>query len=140
MSTDRSEAIQIKGLKELQQELRRLDFGGELRKANLKAAEVVATSARSRAGGAGGVLRKTAPSIKAAAEQRAAKVNLGGPSYPWAMGAEFGGRGRPTTQQFKPWRGPQGYALYPAIRATKPEFMDVYEKAIEDLFRRAFPD
>lgn len=140
MPTDRSEAVQVKGLAEFQRELKKIDMAKDLRLANLAAAELVATAARSRASGLGGVAAKTAPSIKAAAEQRRSKVNLGGGQYPFAMGAEFGGQGRPTTQQFKPHLGTEGYFLYPAIRNTREQFMDAYERAIQQIMHAAFPD
>lgn len=139
MPTDRSEAIQVRGLADFQRELKRIDLAKDLRLANLGAAELVAGRARGRASGLGGVAAKTAPSIKAAAEQRRAKVVLGGSQFPFAMGAEFGGQGRPTTQQFKPHLGRTGYALYPTVRDSRDEFVDVYERALDQLMRRAFP-
>lgn len=134
--------VQIQGLAQFQRELKAIDkdLPKELKTAALAAAEVVATDARSRAESQGSVLAKSAPSFKAAAEQRRAKITLGGPQYPFALGAEFGGRGRPTTQQFLPHRGRQGYAVYPAIRGTREEFIQVYERALDQLTRRAFPD
>lgn len=140
MPTDRSVAVEVRGLADFQRELKRIDLASDLKDANKDAAELVATAARARAQGLGGVAAKTAPSVKAAAEQRRAKINLGGAREPWALGAEFGGRGRPTTQQFQPHLGRTGYFLYPAIRATREEFLDAYAKAIEQLMRRAFPD
>jgi hypothetical protein len=47
-------------------------------------------------------------------------------------GAEFGGRGRPTTQQFLPHLGQTGYALWPVIREQLPELMDAYADALYD--------
>lgn len=146
------EAIRVEGLAQFQRELRRVssDFPRELRLANLEAAEVVATAARAKARSLGGVARKTEPSIKAAAEQRRAKVSFGGPKFPFAMGAEFGGGkygpGNPTarggyTTQFKAWRGNDsgaGYFVFPEIRRTKDPFLEVYEKALFDLIERAF--
>lgn len=134
--------IRVEGLAELQRELRKIDskLPRELRVANKDAAEVVARAARARAVAQGSTAAKTAPSIKAAAEQRRSKVTLGGARYPFAWGAEFGGQGRPTTMQFRPHRGRDGYFLYPAIRSTRAEFMDVYERALDQLMRAAFPD
>lgn len=142
MPVDRSQAVQVKGLADFQRELKALDsrLPRELTAANKAAAEFIAGRARSRASGLGGVAAKTAPSIRAAAEQRRSKINLGGDNAPWALGAEFGGRGRPTTQQFQPHRGREGYFLYPTIRDTEAEFMDVYERCIDQVMRAAFPD
>lgn len=136
------EVVRVEGLADLQRELRRLDskLPRELRLANLKAAEVVATAARSKASSLGSVAAKTAPSIKAAAEQRRSKVTLGGPKYPFAMGAEFGSI---EYAQFKPWTGSDsssGYFFYPAIRGTREEFMATYERALDQLMRAAFPN
>lgn len=141
MPTDRSQAVRVEGLADFQRELRQLDskLPRELTAANKKAAELVAEKARGKATSLGGVAAKTAPSIKAAAEQRRSKINIGGARAPWALGAEFGGQGRPTTMQFQPHRGRQGYFLYPTIRDTRDEFMDVYERAIDQLMRAAFP-
>lgn len=140
MAADSSLAIQVRGLADFQRELRRIDLAKDLRLANLEAAQVVASAARARASALGSVAAKTAPSIRAAAEQRRAKVAMGGAGYPFAFGAEFGGQGRPTTMQFEPHRGTQGYWLYPAVRGTREEFMDAYERALDQLMRRAFPD
>lgn len=141
MPTDKSRAIRVEGLADFQRELKALDskLPRELAKANKDAAELVASHARSRASGLGSVAAKAAPSIKAAAEQRRSKVTLGGPQYPYALGAEFGGQGRPTTMQFQPHRGREGYFLYPTIRDDRDEFMDAYERAIDQVMRAAFP-
>lgn len=48
------------------------------------------------------------------------------------FGAEFGGRRRPTTQQFLPHRGRTGYFLYPTARANSRNYMERWGKAIED--------
>ena len=137
------EAIRVEGLAQFQRELRRVsnDFPRELRLANLEAAEVVAKAARAKAQALGGVARKSAPSIKATAEQRRAKVSFGGPKFPFALGAEFGGGSRPSTRQFKAWRGNDsgaGYFVFPEIRRTKDAFLEVYEKGLFDLIERAF--
>lgn len=140
MATDRSESVTIQGLKEFLAALKAVDLNKDLAQANKKAAEMVAAKARGKAESLGSVLAKAAPSIKAAAQQRQAAINLGGSQYPFALGAEFGGGRRPTTRQFKPWLGHTGYALYPTIRETREQFIDVYADAIDELMRRAFPD
>lgn len=141
MPTDRSQAVRVEGLAAFQKALKALDenLPRELTKANKEAAEFVADRARTRAQALGGVAAKSAPSLKAAAEQRRSKINLGGARYPFALGAEFGGQRRPTTQQFPPWTGKTGRFLYPTIRDTEQEFMDVYERAIDQLMHAAFP-
>lgn len=134
--------VRVAGLADFQRELRKVnaDLPKELRKANIEAAEVVASDARRRAEARGGVSRKSAPSIKAQGEQRRSKVSIGGARFPFALGAEFGSI---QYAQFDPWTGngsDAGYFLYPAIRETREEFMDVYEQVIDRLSRRAFPD
>lgn len=142
MPTIRSGAVRVEGLADFQRELRALDskLPRQLGQANKAAAEMVAVKARARAMSLGGVAAKAAPSIKAAAEQRRSKINLGGARAPYALGAEFGGRGRPTTQQFQPHRGQSGYFLWPTVRDTREEFIEVYAKAIDQLMKSAFPN
>jgi hypothetical protein len=134
--------VRVEGLAEFQRALKAMDdkLPRELSKANKAAAEMVATKARAKASAQGGVAAKAAPNIKAAAEQRRSKITIGGPKAPYGLGAEFGGQGRPSTMQFKPHRGREGYALYPTIRDTETEFMELYGKALDELTRRAFPD
>jgi hypothetical protein len=45
-------------------------------------------------------------------------------------GAEFGGRGRPTTQQFLPHLGTVGYAFWPAVRAGSDDAMEAWSLAL----------
>lgn len=142
MTSRATDIVRVEGLADFQRELRKLnaDLPKELRKANIEAAEVVAKDARQRAEGRGGVAAKSAPSIKAQGEQRRSKITIGGPKFPFALGAEFGAVEYP---QFDPWTGSgsdAGYFFYPAIRDTREEFMDVYEDALDRLARRAFPD
>lgn len=139
------EPVRVEGLREFQAELRKLDqkLPRELRVAGNEAAAIVVRDAQGRAQGRGGVAAKTAPSIKATSEQRGARVSLGGTRFPFAMGAEFGGRGRPTTQQFAPWTGSDsgaGYFFYPAIRETRDQVTDAYADALDRLMRDAFPN
>jgi hypothetical protein len=49
------------------------------------------------------------------------------------FGAEFGGRGRRTTQQFRPWRGTLGYAFYPTLRAHRSDVIDAWQEALNRL-------
>lgn len=142
MTSRATGVVRVEGLKDFQRELRKLDAAlpRELRKANIEAAEVVAKPARARAESQGSTAAKVAPSIKAAGEQRRSKITLGGPRFPMALGAEFGGQGRPTTQQFRPHRGTEGYFLYPTVRDTREPFIDAYEDALDRLMRRAFPN
>jgi hypothetical protein len=49
------------------------------------------------------------------------------------FGAEFGGRGRPTTQQFPAYRGRVGYFFWPTIRADSQAITRQWETALDAL-------
>lgn len=149
--SDKSSGIHVDGLKELQRELKSLDaeWPKELRKANKEAAEMVAARTRRSFARGTGVDPKVVPSIRALAQARSAAVKIGGQRFPFALGAEFGGgkfgKGNPTpaggyTTQFRPHRGRAGYHLYPTLRRSTDEVVDLYGDLIDDLTRRAFPD
>lgn len=57
------------------------------------------------------------------------------------FGAEFGGRRRPTTQQFLRHRGRQGYFFWQAVRDSKSfivtEYSDAIERVLKSLARGA---
>lgn len=134
-----SVGVRVEGLRELNKALREIgpDAQKQLKETNLDVAQDVARDATGIAYGLGGVAAKTAPSIKAASRVVAAGVSFGS-GMPWAMGAEFGGGRRSTTQQFKPWRGsgPQaGYFVYEAIRQDSEEIVEAYEDAIDKVLR-----
>lgn len=107
------------------------DLPREIEKASGEVAELVAGDARSRAEGLGSTAGHVAPSISADGDA----VSLGGSAYPMAAGAEFGGQGRPTTQQFDPYTS-EGYFLYPSIRENEDQADELYANAIDDLTRR----
>lgn len=46
-------------------------------------------------------------------------------------GAEFGGRRRPTTQQFLEHKGRIGYFLYPTARARGRKYADLWDAAVD---------
>lgn len=134
-----SDSVRVTGLVELRRALEQVEGGlsRELRTASKEIATDVAAEARGVAAGLGGVAAKTAPSVKAAAGITSAGVALGGAAYPFAAGAAFGGRGRPTTQQFQPHLGTTGYFPYPTIRRRMDDIEDAYGDAVDDLIRRA---
>ena len=49
---------------------------------------------------------------------------------PFFMGSVFGGQGRPTTRQFRPYRA-EGYWFWPTLRAQLGEAMDRVEAALD---------
>lgn len=50
-------------------------------------------------------------------------------------GAEFGGRRRPTTMQFQPHLGQQGYFLYPTARQRGRKYAEMWAGAVDKAFR-----
>lgn len=134
-----SAGVRITGLDEVNKALRALggrEFQAELRDAGKEVATEVAADARGKASGLGGVAAHVAPSIAASAGFTSAGVSFGGAAHPAAMGAEFGGQGRPTTMQFQPHRGTTGYFVYPAIRDNGEFIERTYLAAVDDILRR----
>lgn len=83
-------------------------------------------------------IRDRVPVLAAAGSKRVAPASSGrGRKKPAAgdifFGAEFGGQGRPTTQQFRPSRGTAGYAFYPAFRTRTAVVIDNYGEALDRL-------
>lgn len=134
--------IRVTGLAELRAALERIrpEVAPEVKQANREAAERIRALAKSKASSLGGVAAKSAVSLVAAYGANWAGITIDGYSYPYALGAEFGGRGRPTTQQFKPWLGTTGYFLYPTIREHAEDILEPYENALERLIRKGFPN
>lgn len=131
--------VRVEGLAELNRALRALggrEFQVELREAGREVATEVAGDARSKAVSLGGVAAHVAPSIAASAGFTSAGVSFGGAAHPAAMGAEFGGQGRPTTMQFKPHRGTVGYFVYPSIRDNSEFITETYLGAVDEILRR----
>lgn len=153
----RGGAIHVNGLASLQRDLRATaaELPRELRKGLKEVAEIVASDARVKALSAGGVIAEVAPSIRAAAEQRAAKVAWGGAKYPFAGGALMGAYHdipRQTSRgtvigwnQFPEWVGNDWefasrddgpYAIAPAISDTDREVLealgDFLDSVIDD--------
>lgn len=139
------EPARVDGLADFLRDLKEIDpkLARALGQVNKAAADLIAGKARSAASSHGSTLAHAAPSIRAAADQKRSKIFLGGPGHPEALGAEFGGQRRPTTQQFEPWRGSDhnaGYALFPAIREGQDAWVALYDRSLQQLFRSAFPD
>lgn len=68
--------------------------------------------------------------------QAAGKVTMGKVFF----GAEFGGRGRKTTQQFLPHRGRQGYFFWQAVRDNKSFIAKMYFDMLEQTLERLAAD
>lgn len=123
------------------------DAAGELRDAAQREVDKIAPAMVQAMAGDGGPSALVATSIrskrdrypviaaggsKAATKHGRRRVNAGELFF----GAEFGGRGRPTTQQFRPWRGTTGYAFYPTLRARTSDLIDGYKNALAELAHR----
>lgn len=134
----KGEGVNVEGLTELRKALKAVDAQApkELNKASKEVAEFVAADARAAAAGLGGVAAKVAPSISARGNASGGAIALGGASYPMALGAEFGGRGRPTTQQFQPHLGRTGYFVYPTIRRDADRIESTFTDLLGDLMRK----
>lgn len=147
-----SEAVRVRGLKELRSELRKLPDESRkmLNVVNMEAAEFVIGKAEAKGEELGGVHAHVfrTNSVRAGRAAKGATINLGGAAkkHGPAFGAEFGSK---KFGQFPAWRGNQwapdedngvGYMIHPAFRENKEEFLDLYAKAIEQMASRAFPD
>jgi hypothetical protein len=134
----KSDGVSVDGLARLRRDLKAVsgDAAKELSAAGKDVASFVADDARGAASGLGGVAAHVAPSIRAAAAAGGGAIALGGAAYPMAAGAEFGGQGRPTTQQFKPHLGRTGYFVYPTIRRDSDRIESEFLGKLDDLMRK----
>jgi hypothetical protein len=117
------------------------DASAQLRDASGKIAKATAEQATQRGAGIGRQAALAAASLRVARD-RVPALQMGGakkagrrgvPVGVLIYGAEFGGRGRPTTQQFLPHRGRDGYFLFPTIRARGLDDTALYLRALDDL-------
>jgi hypothetical protein len=128
--------VDIAGTGKLWAALRTLDreAAAQLRDASVAIADDIATQAKARGAGVSRLYaRYVGPSI-IARRDRIPVLSVGRKGVAgatWA-GAEFGGQGRPTTQQFLPHLGHTGYAIWPVVREQLPDFMDRYADALYD--------
>lgn len=150
MTTDTTIAGLTKHLRALPREA-----NAQLRDAAGEVARFVADDAQGAAMQLGGLARLVAPAIQVGRD-RVPVVRLGSrqalPSsgQGWerrrqgsrqtladvAMGAEFGGRGRPSTRQFQPHRGKRGYFLWPTVRRDSDRTQKTYSAALADALQR----
>lgn len=126
--------IDVVGLRELRKSLKALSgdaaWHKQLRGAGLKAAEIVAVDARSRAPQRTGKLKR---SIKARATQTGASVAMGGARVPYAPWVDYGGTIRPRGHPIRRTFIKTGRILYPALKAKRAEAIDAYERATHDV-------
>jgi hypothetical protein len=115
-------------------------LSAEIRDASQDVANRFATSVMGRAGTP--LASAVAAGVKARRDRvpvvamGTGKLSSGTPISAVMYGAEFGGRGRPTTRQFQPHRGTAGYFLYPTIREQGREAAEEWADAIFDVLDR----
>jgi hypothetical protein len=127
--------IEIKGIKEFQASLRKMDadLPKQLRIALNQASQLVIDKARADVPTRSGAARA---SLKVRSSQREARVAAGGrkaPYYPWL---DFGGkvgRGKSVHRPFFK----EGRYIYPALRKNREEITQVMLTAVSDLARGA---
>ena len=131
-----SGGVSAEGLNKLNRDLKAVgrEAQRELNEANVRIAKKEGQRAQAAAYSLGGVSAHVAPGIVGSGGNAWAGIRLG--TDPAAMGAEFGGQGRPTTQQFRPFRGQEGYAVYPTIRRDSEDIEREWTDSIEDLMRK----
>lgn len=115
------DAVRIDGLAEFQAALRRMDSGlpRQLRLMLNDAAQLVVHGAQPLVARRSG---RAAGSIKAASQQRVARVKAGGAAAPYYAWLDFGGAVGRRNSVHRPWV-PKGRYLYPAYRSRKPEIV-----------------
>ena len=133
---DRMLAAEVRGLKELQRELRAADpeLARQLQQVNKRLVEGVVDEARSAAGPS--VSTRAKGSIRPQASGREARVTAGGARVPEFYGQEFGGGRRPRTRQFPPHRGREGYFLWPTVRRRLKTAAEEWAEIFDDIFGR----
>lgn len=132
--------IEYEGLKQLRKDLLAVDKAlvKELGQAYKKIGDMIVTEASARAAGLGGVAAKSAQALASTARATDVSIRIKGETYPYALGAEFGG----SQPQFKPWRGngpDAGYFLYPTIRDDSQKILDGFLEAFDKASKLAFP-
>lgn len=146
-------AVLVEGLSDLRRELGKLNLTDDLKDVNFRAGEIIVKRAQQNAASLSSMQQNAAATLKSSRQAARAVVTLGKNSVPYALGAEFGagrdikqaGRNRGYTglNQFEPWRGrgaDAGYFLWPAIRDSAQEVLDMYGDELEKLTKSAFPD
>ena len=134
VTKDRMLAAEVRGLKELQRELRAADpeLARRLQQVNKRLVESVADEARGAAGAS--VSTRSKASIRPQASGREARVTAGGARVPEFYGQEFGGGARSRTRQFPPHRGREGYFLWPTVRKRLRTAFDDWNRIFDELF------
>lgn len=138
--SERQTAFEVKGLNQLLRVLSKLpkDLQNDVRDASAEIASDLVSGAKQAAStpvqhlAAGGlkVRRDRIPTVSAGGSLKAG-VKVQDVFY----GAEFGGQRRPTTQQFAPHRGQEGYFLYPTARKRATRHFGMWAAAVDKAFK-----
>lgn len=128
MPADRP-AFTIKGLPQLTRACDKIQnrFEPALAKAAQAVARDVVAGARSHARSPQAQL--AASTLNAGAQGDAGTVTSTSALF---AGAEFGGRGRPSTMQFPPHMGKRGYFLYPWMRANSAKLQEHWDAGVDE--------
>lgn len=141
MTRKKAGVVAVDGLDDLRRELRKLNEAGlidELKDANKAVADLVVTRAQGKTSTR--MERRAAGSLRSSRQAARAQVVGGSAKVPFFGGAEFGAL---RYRQFRPWTGSNsqsGYFLYPAIRESTDDIVELYGDEIEKISSKAFPD
>lgn len=162
---DYGQTIQVRNLRVFRDTLKDTAVGlpKVLQRANKLVAQFVVDRAGARARALGPAEARAATGLSASAGQLTGTVRLNADKVPGALGEEFGAahnserivRPHPGSRswetrtrmlgwnQFPMWTGNRGDAgtfLYPTIRDTREEQIDLYDQAVAGIMAGAFPD
>lgn len=138
--SERQTVFEIKGMRELLRALNKIPK--ELQNDVRDASQGIATDLVAGAKGAAStpLQNLAATGLKAKRDRvpvvsASGSVRAGVKTQDIFYGAEFGGRRRPSTMQFLPHKGQQGYFLYPTARARGKRYFEMWAEAIDKAFR-----
>ena len=134
-------SVYVEGLKPVLKQLTALgkDLNAEVRTSAKQIAEEETAAIKTAAGG-DKLSAAVATTIRARSDRLPAIVGGGARKLPISgrppggavfFGAEFGGQKRPTTMQFRPHRGRQGYWLWPTLEKDREQMMLRWSEAVE---------
>lgn len=135
-------SIEVEGLRPLLSAMNKLpkDMNGRLRDASQEIATDEAAAIQAAGRSSDAQSRLVAPTVRARRDRVPAIVGggakrLAAEGRPKAMviffGAEFGGRKRKTTQQFRPHKGKQGYWFWPTLRRDEDRMVGTWLDAVD---------
>lgn len=130
--TNTAQAVDIKGIRALLRALSKIDkaLQADVRDASQAIANDLAAGAKNAAHTP--LQNKAAAGLKAKRDRIPAVQTAGVKDI--FYGAEFGGGRRPSTRQFLPHKGQEGYFLYPYARAHARDYTDQWADAVDKAF------